>query len=73
MKVSRVWLFWSAFILTRPLGATIGDWLDKPLGKGGLEMSRPLASAALAIAILALILLVPQRAGGTRKAVEIAT
>ena len=73
MKVSRVWLFWSAFILTRPLGATIGDWLDKPLGKGGLEMSRPLASAALAIAILALILLVPQRGGGTRKAVEIAT
>jgi len=62
-KVSRVFLFWAAFILTRPLGATVGDWLDKPLAKGGLALSRPIATAALAVAILALILLLPQRAG----------
>src|SRR3954467_5899933 len=62
-KVSRVFLFWAAFILTRPLGATVGDFLDKPLAKGGLELSRPIASAALAIVILVLILILPQRAG----------
>jgi uncharacterized membrane-anchored protein len=62
-KVSRVFLFWAAFILTRPLGATVGDFLDKPLDKGGLAMSRPIASAVLAIVIVGLILLVPQRAG----------
>jgi uncharacterized membrane-anchored protein len=61
--VSRVFLFWAAFILTRPLGATVGDWLDKPLAKGGLELSRPIASAVLGVAILALILLLPQRGG----------
>ena len=57
-------LFWAAFILTRPLGATVGDFLDKPIAKGGLELSRPLASGALAVAIVALILLLPQRPGG---------
>ena len=62
-KVSHVLLFWAAFILTRPLGAAVGDWLDKPLDKGGLNFSRPIASAVLAVAILALILLLPQRAG----------
>ena len=62
-RVSRVFLFWAAFILTRPLGATVGDWLDKPLGKGGLELSRPLASAVLAIVIVALIFFLPQRPG----------
>jgi uncharacterized membrane-anchored protein len=62
-KVSRVFLFWAAFILTRPLGATVGDFLDKPLGKGGLELSRPLASTALAVVIVLLILLLPQRPG----------
>lgn len=61
--VSRVLLFWAAFILTRPLGATVGDFLDKPVAQGGLEFSRPLASAVLAAAILLLILLLPQRAG----------
>jgi len=61
--VSRVFLFWAAFILTRPLGATVGDFLDKPLAKGGLELSRPLASTALTIAIIVLIMLLPQRAG----------
>ena len=62
-KVSRVLLFWAAFILTRPLGATVGDFLDKPLNKGGLAMSRPIASAVLAIVIIGLILLLPQRPG----------
>jgi uncharacterized membrane-anchored protein len=56
-------LFWAAFILTRPLGATVGDWLDKPLAKGGLELNRPLASVVLAAVILVLILVIPQRAG----------
>lgn len=61
--VSRVALFWAAFILTRPLGATVGDFLDKPLAKGGLDFSRPVASAVLAVAIIALIFLLPQRSG----------
>jgi uncharacterized membrane-anchored protein len=62
-RVSRVFLFWAAFILTRPLGATVGDFLDKPLDKGGLAMSRPLASMALTVVIIALIFLLPQRPG----------
>lgn len=62
-RVSHVLLFWAAFILTRPLGATVGDFLDKPLAKGGLEMSRPIASAILAVIIVVLILLLPQRPG----------
>ena len=60
---SRVALFWAAFILTRPLGATVGDFLDKPVSKGGLHLSRPIASAALAIFIVACIVFIPQRAG----------
>jgi len=62
-SISRVALFWGAFILTRPLGATVGDFLDKPVAKGGLEFSRPLASAVLAVVIVLLILFIPQRAG----------
>jgi len=62
-SVSRVGLFWAAFILTRPLGATVGDFLDKPIAKGGLALSRPLATAILAAAIIALILVIPQRPG----------
>jgi uncharacterized membrane-anchored protein len=62
-RVSRVLLFWIAFILTRPLGATVGDFLDKPISHGGLNLSRPIASAALAMLILILIMLLPQRAG----------
>jgi uncharacterized membrane-anchored protein len=58
-----VFLFWAAFILTRPLGATVGDFLDKPLDKGGLELSRPIASLVLAVVIVALILIMPQRPG----------
>jgi uncharacterized membrane-anchored protein len=61
-SISRVFLFWAAFVLTRPLGATIGDYLDKPFGQGGLEVSRPLASLALAAAMVLLILIIPQRA-----------
>jgi uncharacterized membrane-anchored protein len=62
-RVSRVLLFWAAFILTRPLGATVGDFLDKPTSDGGLALSRPLASATLAIFIILCIALLPQRAG----------
>lgn len=62
-RISHVLLFWAAFILTRPLGATVGDLLDKPLNKGGLDFSRPLASLVLAGFILGCILLLPQRAG----------
>jgi uncharacterized membrane-anchored protein len=62
-NASRVTLFWAAFILTRPLGATVGDFLDKPLGKGGLDLSRPIASAALAVVIILLIVVLPQRPG----------
>lgn len=62
-QVSRVFLFWAAFILTRPLGATLGDFLDKPLNHGGLAFSRPLASLVLAIFIIGCILILPQRAG----------
>jgi uncharacterized membrane-anchored protein len=62
-RISHVLLFWAAFILTRPLGATVGDFLDKPIADGGLEWSRPLASAVLAGVIIALILIIPQRPG----------
>lgn len=62
-SASRALLFWAAFILTRPLGATVGDFLDKPLDHGGLALSRPLASAVLAAIMVACILLLPQRAG----------
>ena len=61
--VSRVLLFWAAFILTRPLGATVGDFLDKPLSQGGLALSRPIASVAIAVFIVVCIILLPQRAG----------
>jgi uncharacterized membrane-anchored protein len=60
---SRVLLFWAAFILTRPLGATLGDFLDKPRALGGLAFSRPLASAIIGVVILFLILVLPQRPG----------
>jgi uncharacterized membrane-anchored protein len=63
-RTNRVFLFWAAFILTRPLGATVGDFLDKPVANGGLDLSRPIASAVLAIAIILLILILPQRPGG---------
>ena len=62
-NASRVTLFWTAFILTRPLGATVGDFLDKPIDHGGLALSRPLASAVIAAFILGCLLVLPQRAG----------
>ncbi len=66
-SVSRVALFWSAFILTRPLGAVVGDFLDKPIAKGGLELSRVGASLVLGAAIVALILFTRQRAAQIEK------
>jgi uncharacterized membrane-anchored protein len=61
--ISRTLLFWAAFILTRPLGATLGDLLDKPLNDGGLAFSRFYASGILAALIIACVALLPQRAG----------
>lgn len=61
-RTSRTALFWAAFILTRPLGATVGDYLDKPVADGGLALSRYAASGALVAAMLLLVLLLPQRA-----------
>ncbi len=60
--ISRVLLFWIAFILTRPLGAVVGDFLDKPLDHGGLALSRYTASIVLLVGIIACILIFPQRA-----------
>ena len=62
-NTSRTLLFWSAFILTRPLGATLGDWLDKPLDEGGLGVSRFYATGILLAIIMACMVLLPQRAG----------
>jgi uncharacterized membrane-anchored protein len=61
-RVSHVLLFWAAFILTRPLGATVGDFLDKPRAAGGLEMSRYWATGALACFIVVCVALLPKRA-----------
>ncbi len=61
-KISHTLLFWAAFILTRPLGATVGDLLDKPHASGGLALSRYVASAVLAVFIIGCIVLIPQRA-----------
>jgi uncharacterized membrane-anchored protein len=60
-SISRVILFWAAFILTRPLGAVVGDFLDKPLANGGLALSRYTASLALLVVIIALVLIFPQK------------
>jgi len=59
-------LFWSAFILTRPLGATLGDLIDKPIDQGGFAFSRFYASAILAALIVASILFFSQKAGKHR-------
>lgn len=61
-KISRALLFWAAFILTRPLGAVVGDFLDKPISHGGLALSRYSASATLVALILASIFIFPHRA-----------
>lgn len=62
-SISRVFLFWAAFILTRPLGATFGDLLDKPLHGGGYDISRPVISACLIGFMVLCLLVLPQRAG----------
>ncbi len=67
-SVSRVTLFWAAFILTRPLGATVGDFLDKPHSHGGLALSRPMASVVLIAFIIGCVLVLPQRAGAHPRA-----
>ena len=64
-NISRTLLFWGAFILTRPLGAVVGDFLDKPLDAGGLALSRYTASVALIAFILAALAIFPQHAGKT--------
>jgi uncharacterized membrane-anchored protein len=61
-SISRTALFWAAFILTRPLGAVVGDFLDKPVGTGGLDLSRYAATATLLGLIMLCILVFPQRA-----------
>lgn len=61
-RISHTALFWAAFVLTRPLGAVVGDFLDKPLDAGGLALSRYSASATLLAFVIGCILLVPQRA-----------
>ena len=60
-KVSRAVLFWAAFILTRPLGAMVGDLLDKPRDAGGFALSRYAASAVLALSMIVCILVFPQK------------
>ena len=62
-NTSRVFLFWAAFIISRPLGATVGDFLDKPVSDGGLAFSRPIASAIIGAFIIVCIIVLPQRAG----------
>ena len=62
-SLSHAVLFWTAFILTRPLGAVVGDFLDKPTAEGGLALSRYTASLALLVVIVALILIFPAKAG----------
>jgi uncharacterized membrane-anchored protein len=61
-RLSHVCLFWAAFVLTRPLGAVVGDFLDKPLALGGLDFSRAAASAIILVFIVASVSLIPQRA-----------
>jgi uncharacterized membrane-anchored protein len=60
-RISHALLFWAAFILTRPLGATVGDLLDKPHAQGGMALSRYTASAVIAVLIVIAILVIPQR------------
>jgi len=69
-RISHVLLFWAAFILTRPLGATVGDFFDKPIAQGGLNVSRPLAAAIIAALIVVCILVFPQRAGTHPRAAD---
>jgi uncharacterized membrane-anchored protein len=60
-NISQTVLFWAAFILTRPLGAVVGDFLDKPIAKGGLNLSRYTASATLLVLMLVCIFIFSQK------------
>jgi len=62
-RIPHVLLFWTSFVLTRPLGATVGDFFDKPLAQGGLNVSPSLASAIIAVFIVVCILVIPQHPG----------
>lgn len=64
-KISRTMLFWAAFVLTRPLGATLGDLLDKPVAQGGLHFSRLVASLILLVCIVAVVAFTKHRAART--------
>jgi len=64
-RISPTVLFWAAFVLTRPLGAVVGDFLDKPIASGGLNLSRYAATAVLLGAITLLVMATPQRAAQT--------
>ena len=66
-RVSRVALFWCAFVLTRPLGATLGDFLDKPLAQGGLDLGRDAATAVLVVAMALCLWRIPQRPLGSAR------
>ncbi len=68
-KLSHTLLFWAAFVLTRPLGATVGDFLDKPVAKGGLHLSRLYASLAILAIMVIGVLLIPQRPARAEHAV----
>jgi uncharacterized membrane-anchored protein len=67
-KINRTSLFWAAFILTRPLGATVGDFLDKPLAQGGLDLSRPIASLCRVAALVAVVAIAARRGAEDREA-----
>jgi uncharacterized membrane-anchored protein len=67
-RLSRTALFWAAFVLTRPLGATLGDFLDKPASQGGLELSRLYASLALLVFLMSCVAVFPQRAARSEDA-----
>ncbi len=67
-RISHALLFWAAFVLTRPLGATLGDFLDKPHSHGGMALSRYAASAVIAAILIACVFIFPQRAERLREA-----
>jgi uncharacterized membrane-anchored protein len=67
-RINGTALFWAAFILTRPLGATVGDFLDKPLAKGGLDLSRPIASVCLVAVLVAVVAIAARRGAEDREA-----
>jgi uncharacterized membrane-anchored protein len=62
-KVSHVFLFWAAFILTRPLGATLANSLDKPVEQGGLDINDITITVVLTVVMLFLLVIIPQRSG----------